>query len=168
MTNHAQRNHTHPEPQRHSTGRGAVLFTIVLLAVSLVAASCGDDIASGSGDLAISIVSPTDGVQVGRSFDVQLTSSVPIGEPDTGRHHVHLYYDGETAEGEYDIVYGNTFTVDHLSPGQHQIEAVIANADHSVTDARQAITVTVADGPASATPPSTASTDSSGGGISGY
>jgi hypothetical protein len=141
------------------------VLAAVVAALALVAASCGDDSSAGSGDLAVSIVSPADGAQVGSSFDVELTSSVPIGEPDTGRHHFHLYYDGETAEGEYDIVYTNTFTVDHLSPGQHQIEAVIANADHSVTDARQAITVTVGDGAASDAPPSTAS---SGAGVSGY
>ena len=68
-----------------------------------------------------------------------------IGEPDTGLHHVHLYYDGNTADGEYDLVYEPRFTVDRLDPGEHTIEAVIANADHSLTDARTEITVTVGD-----------------------
>jgi hypothetical protein len=95
--------------------------------------------------MTISIADPTDGAEVGRSFDLTVESSVPLGEPDTGRHHVHLYYDGNTAEGDYDIVYGTTATVDRLDAGEHTIEAVIANPDHSTTDARDEITVTVGD-----------------------
>jgi hypothetical protein len=60
---------------------------------------------------------------------------------------VHLYYDGDTSEGEYDLVYGTSFTVERdLGEGEHTIEAVIANADHSLTDARDEVTVTVGGG----------------------
>ena len=82
---------------------------------------------------------------MGAEFDVEVDTSVDIGEPDTGLHHVHLYYDGNTADGEYDLVYEPEFTVDRLDPGEHTIEAVIANADHSLTDARTEVTVTVGD-----------------------
>jgi hypothetical protein len=98
---------------------------------------------------------------------VSVDSSVPLGEPDTGRHHVHLYYDGNTAEGEYDIVYGTTATVDRLDAGEHTIEAVIANPDHSTTDARDEITVTVGDeaggGGSGGGSTTTTTTDDSGG-----
>jgi hypothetical protein len=121
---------------------------IVLAAVLLVAAACGSDNSGGSsgGAMTISIKSPADGAQVTEPFTVEVDTSVPVGEPSTGRHHVHLYYDGATAEGEYDIVYANSAEVTRLSPGQHVIEAVIANADHSTTDARQKITVNVGAG----------------------
>jgi hypothetical protein len=118
--------------------------------VALPGLACGDDDDGaatagdqGGGDMTVSIAEPGDGADVGRPFEVTVDSSVPIGEPDTGRHHVHLYYDGNTAEGEYDIVYETSATVDRLDPGEHTIEAVIANADHSLTDARDEITVTV-------------------------
>jgi hypothetical protein len=59
---------------------------------------------------------------------------------------VHLYYDGNTAEGQYGIAYGDTFTVDGLSPGTHSIQAVVAHADHSTTSTRsEPITVHVSE-----------------------
>jgi hypothetical protein len=127
----------------------------VAAAAILLAAGCGDDdddttaagtgSGGGGGDMTVDIVEPADSAEVGAEFDVDVDTSVDIGEPDTGLHHVHLYYDGNTAEGEYDIVYSTPFTVDRLDPGEHTIEAVIANADHSLTDARTEITVTVGD-----------------------
>ncbi len=145
----------------------------VAAAAVLIAAGCGDDddtTAAGSGDgsggggggdMTIDIVEPGDGAEVGSEFEVDVDTSVDIGEPDTGLHHVHLYYDGNTAEGEYDIVYEPEFTVDRLDPGEHTIEAVIANADHSLTDARDQLTVTVGEGSGGA---GTDATDSGSGG----
>jgi hypothetical protein len=140
----------------HTRRRRRLAFVALLATLALTALACSDDDDTttsaggaggngGDGDMTISIADPGDGAQVGPSFDVTVDSSVPLGEPDTGRHHVHLYYDGNTAEGEYDIVYGTTATVDRLDPGEHTIEAVIANPDHSTTDARDEITVTVGD-----------------------
>jgi hypothetical protein len=151
-----------------------LVFTALLATLALTALACSDDddtttSAGGSGgggdDMTISIADPGDGAQVGRSFDVTVDSSVPIGEPDTGRHHVHLYYDGNTADGEYDIVYGTTATVDRLDPGEHTIEAVIANPDHSTTDATDEITVTVGNSGAGG---GATTTESDSGGDSGY
>ena len=157
----------------HSTTSRRRLAPVALLAtLALTALACGDDdtattaAGSGSGDMTISIADPAEDTQVGGSFDVTVDSSVPLGEPDTGRHHVHLYYDGNTAEGEYDLVYEPRFTVDRLDPGEHTIEAVIANADHSLTDARTEITVTVGDaaggGPATTSDATTDTTADSG------
>ncbi|MGH9234317.1 MAG: hypothetical protein ACRD0R_13395, partial [Acidimicrobiales bacterium] len=118
-------------------------------------AACGDDDATitdagdaggGGGDdeLTIDVAQPADGDEVGDTFDVEFDTSVELGEPDTGLHHVHLYYDGETADGEYDLVYDTSFTVERdLGDGEHTVEAVIANADHSLTDARDEVTITV-------------------------
>ena len=131
-----------------------VARALALVAVLAPAgAACGDDddtteagAGSGGDEMTISVTEPTDGAEVGSSFDVEVDTSVDIGEPDTGLHHVHLYYDGNTDEGDYDLVYDPTFTVEReLSPGEHTIEAVVANADHSLTDARDELTVTVGD-----------------------
>lgn len=149
---------TTPHPPRRRRARFGALALAVVLAAA--AAACGDDgntteaDAGGSGgsdDLAISVTEPADGAEVGNPFDVAVDTSVDLGEPDTGLHHVHLYYDGNTDEGDYDLVYGPTFTVDRtLDPGEHTIEAVIANADHSLTDARDEITVMVGEAGAGA------------------
>ena len=100
-----------------------MVATASLAALALVLAACGDDgddattagaaDAGGGGDeLSIDLVQPADGDEVGDTFDVEVDTGVELGEPDTGLHHVHLYYDGETADGEYDLVYGTTFTVE--------------------------------------------------------
>jgi hypothetical protein len=156
-----ERTSDRPRRARLLARRGLVLAA----ALALVAAACGGDDGDtatagagdessggesgggGGGDLSIDLVSPADGDEVEVPFDVEVDPSVDIGEPDTGLHHVHLYYDGETAEGDYDLVYQPTFTVERdLDEGEHAIEAVIANADHSLTDARTEITVTVGAG----------------------
>jgi hypothetical protein len=129
-----------------------------LVAVPVVAvAGCGEDSdpPAGSGGaepaaaadaLSIAIDGPADGAEVPGEFEVSLSPSVDVGEPDTGLHHVHLIYDGVTAEGEYDMVFGPTATVTGLEPGEHTIEAVIVNGDHSPTDARAQITVQMTGG----------------------
>jgi hypothetical protein len=53
-----------------------------------------------------------------------------IGEPDTGRQHIHLHFDGSD---EYEIAYEETHAVE-LEPGSHSVVAVVANGDHSETD----------------------------------
>jgi hypothetical protein len=114
-----------------------------VVAVALAGAACGDA-AGGESGISVAISAPNDGAEVGESFDVHFDASVPLGEPDTGRQHLHLYFDGNTTEGEYAIVYDDApFTITELGPGEHTIEARVANADHSVTDARDEITVTV-------------------------
>src|ERR687898_294374 len=141
----------HATPRRTSRRgprRRLVRVIAALSALALVGAACSDDddttetgaeadTGGGGGEVAITIATPADGAEVGDSFDVELESDTEFGEPDTGLHHVHLYYD---------ILYGNSFTVERdLDPGEHTIEAVIANADHSLTEASDEVTVTVGD-----------------------
>src|SRR5262249_44837823 len=71
-----------------------VPFAASVFAFALLVAACSGSSAAPSGAGSIRITSPTDGATVGRTFTVELDPSVPIGEPSTGRHHVHLYYDG--------------------------------------------------------------------------
>lgn len=156
--------HTTRPPHRRSRRRTTAALALAG-AFALVAAGCGDDGDSteaggdGGDGPAVSVTRPDDGGTVGDTFDVEVDTDVPIGEPDSGRHHVHLYYDGNTQEGEYDVVYEPTFTVEGLDAGEHTIEAVVANADHSLTDARDEVTVTVGDAPAGGGGPTTTTTE---------
>jgi hypothetical protein len=146
---------------RRHPRRRLVTLGAALAALALLAAACSDDDdtvtgggdsgggGGGDGDMTISIADPADGATVEPGFQVEVDPSVDVGEPDTGLHHVHLYYDGNQSDGEYDIVYSvdEPWTVDRdLSPGEHTIEAFIANADHSLTDASDEITVSVGEG----------------------
>jgi hypothetical protein len=152
--------HSWADYDRHLFQRASFAL---LAAFSLAATACGGDDDSGGGTepasgtaptdggaagagggLSIAIDEPADGADVSGEFAVSMTPSVEVGEPDTGLHHIHLYYDGATGEGEYDMVFGDSTTVTReLEPGEHTIEAVIVNADHSPTDARTSITVNV-------------------------
>jgi hypothetical protein len=159
-TTNTHRTSFHPGRRR---GRLAAVFALVSTLVLLAAAcgSSGGGAAGGSSTPTVAITSPTDGSPVGASFPVRLAINFPIGDPGTGRDHVHLYYDGNMADGEYGIAYADTFTVTGLSPGEHKVQAVVAHADHSITSSRSkeiTVDVTGDSGPGTTgTPPTTSS-----------
>jgi hypothetical protein len=132
------------------------------LALASVTAACSAGSAAG-GEASVEITSPATGSEVGRSFEVVFDAGVPLGEPDTGRNHIHLYLDGGS---EYEIVYDETHSVTGLDPGEHSLVAVVANADHSETDARSSAVVvevtdadTGAEGADGTAPPATSDVD---------
>ena len=116
--------------------------------IAMVAAACSDAAGGNAGEQTIAIASPADGATVSIPFDVQLESSVPIGEPETGNHHAHLYFDTDTNAADYDIVYSTSWQVTRdLAPGEHTIIVALANPDHSLAGPTREIHVTVsADG----------------------
>ena len=93
--------------------------------------------------LSVHISSPPPDAQVSASFELQLESNVALGPPETGLHHVHLYYDTTTPDGPYDLVYGNTAQVTGLTPGMHTILASLRNPNHSDAGPSEIISVTV-------------------------
>jgi len=126
---------------------------VLVFALGLAASACAspgsggpNPSAAGSDALRVAIAAPSDNAQVATSFEVQLDSSVPLGSPDTGRHHVHLYYDTPTPNGGYDLVYGDRAQVAALTPGTHTVLASLRNANHSDAGPRALITVTVGGG----------------------
>lgn len=146
-------------PRASKPRRRLRLAAATVAALAIVAAACGND-SSGAGTIdAIDVTTPADGTTVGESFELDVDTGEPIGEPDTGSQHLHLYYDVEPGAEDYDIVYDLPFTTRELSPGEHSIHVAVANGDHSLTDVRDDITVTV---DAGAGPP--AGNDRDGGG----
>jgi hypothetical protein len=133
------------------------LLKVLALAsiVAIVAVACSEAEGGNAGEQTIAIASPADGATVSVPFDVQLESSVPIGEPETGNHHAHLYFDTDTNAADYDIVYSTTWQVTRdLAPGEHTIIVALANPDHSLAGPTQEIHVTVAGaGSGGAAPP---------------
>jgi hypothetical protein len=118
----------------------------LLPVLALVAVACGDASAGSGGSDSLQISSPADGAQVASPFTVTVDASVALGDPSTGEHHVHLCFDGADCDAEYTLVYGDTFEVADLPPGEHTIEASLRNADHSDAGAADEITVTVGGG----------------------
>jgi hypothetical protein len=140
----------------------ALRGTLAAVAVALVVAACATGagspygaadgaVAAGgdAGTATIGFASPSDGAAVSIPFDVTLTSSVALGEPETGNHHAHLYFDTEPGGADYDIVYGGSWQVTRpLSPGEHTITVALANPDHSLAGPTDQIQVAVGDGDA--------------------
>src|SRR5918996_2646216 len=108
------------------TGSGKLWFTGVAT-LALLAAACGGAGAGsgGSDSLSLRISGPMEGAQVSDPFTITLDANVPLDDPSTGEHHVHLCFDGADCdvESEYALVYGETFEASDLSPSEHTIEA---------------------------------------------
>ncbi len=129
--------------------KGRVRLLGAVFAIGIFAAACSSAGAStGSGGMSLSITSPSDGATVSEPFTVKFDASVPIGDPSTGDHHVHLCFDGGSCDDVAGsvIAYANSAQVTGLSPGMHTIEASLRNADHSDAGVSTTITVTVSGG----------------------
>jgi hypothetical protein len=149
--------------------KGRVRLLGAVFAMGIFAAACSSAGAStGSGGMSLSITSPSKGATVSEPFTVQLDSSVPIGEPSTGDHHVHLCFDGGSCDDVAGAVisYADSVQVTGLSPGTHTIEASLRNADHSDAGVSTTITVTVSGGGSDGS--GGATTGTPGGGGYGY
>jgi hypothetical protein len=131
-------------------------LTATMVAFALIAAACasGSNASKGSSGLSVRIASPADDASVSEPFTVKLDASVPLGEPGTGEHHVHLCFDGGSCDTEYTLVYGDSIPVKGLSPGRHTIEVSLRNADHSDAGApTDSVTVMVTGGASSSSSP---------------
>lgn len=130
-------------------------------------AGCGNQSSSGSSSGSdsptLSITSPKDGDTVGSSFMVKWDSNQSLGEPDTGKDHVHIFVDGNSSD--YTVVGGDSFEVTGLSPGQHTVDVTLQNADHSSAGADDQVDVNVS-GSGTSSPSDDSS--SSGGGKYNY
>ena len=134
---------------------------VAVLAAGLLA-GCGDQSSSGgsssgSDSPSVSITSPKEGDTVGSDFMVKWDSNVSLGDPDTGKHHIHIFVDGATSD--YTVVGGSEYEVKGLSPGKHTVDVTLQNADHSPTGAEDEVDVNV-----SGSGGSSPSDDSSGSG----
>jgi hypothetical protein len=119
-----------------------------LFALALVATACSNAGASTGGDMTLRIASPSDGATVSEPFKVTFDASVPLGQPTTGDHHVHLCFDGGSCDelSQSVIAYGDSVMVSDLSPGMHTIEASLRNADHSDAGVTATVSVDVSGG----------------------
>jgi hypothetical protein len=140
-------------------GAVAVLATGLLGACGNTEASGGSG--TGSDSPSLTITSPSEGDTVGSTFTVKWDSNVDLGEPETGKDHVHVFVDGNS--NDYTVVGGDSFEVTGLSDGKHTVDVTLQNADHSPAGAEDQVDVTVSGSGGSMSP-----SDSSGGGNYGY
>lgn len=125
---------------------------ILLIVLALVATGCGGPQPSGTGgggggggeDMTLEIESPQSGAEVSVPFTIELASSEEIGPPDSGAHHVHIYFDDN--EDDYIVVESTSYEVTDLPSGEHEIYASLRNADHSETGVEVEVEVMVSGG----------------------
>ena len=143
----------------HRMIRLAVALGTVLLTLSACSSASGE-----SDDEKVTITSPTDGAVVKVPFTLEWESTVPLGPPDSGEDHVHVYVDGDS--NDYTVVGGTKFQIEDLSPGEHEISISLQHADHSPVGPESTITVKVGAGSDSTpdTDPDPSTDDSGGGG----
>jgi hypothetical protein len=150
----------------------AMLGTMLLAGV----AACGGDGYSsgtpaggsggGSGGASVSIVEPADGATIKAPFQLKVKSSESLGSTKSGQHHVHLFFDGN--DKKYDVIETDSLEIGSsskamagLTPGRHELDISLRNADHSPAGAETKIMVEVGDGGGS-------SSGGGGGGGGGY
>jgi hypothetical protein len=131
-----------------------IRILVVLSALLLLAAGCGGD-SGGSGDsagggsgggLSLRFVEPADGAQVSTPFTVKVEASVPLGTTESGKHHIHVWFDDNA--NDYQVVESDQVEVNsgNLAPGEHVIHASLRHANHSAAGAEAEQTVTVTGG----------------------
>lgn len=116
---------------------------------------------SGGGKPKLTILTPKDGATVTAPVKLTYNTNVPIGPPDSGEDHVHVFLDGKTQD--YTVVPKTTYMVRNLPSGRHTIGVTLQHADHSPAGASARVTVTVKGGGSSGSP-----TGGGGGGPYGY
>jgi hypothetical protein len=132
---------------------GAALAIVAALVLGACNAASSPGSGAGGGNPTIEVTSPADGAQVSIPFSVTVQSNGPIGPPESGNHHAHLYFDTGIDSSSYDLVYSNTVQVTRqLSPGKHTIIAALANPDHSLVGPTKMFTVNVTGGGSGAGP----------------
>jgi Family of unknown function (DUF6130) len=152
-----------PHEEVHMRPSMKFVIPFAVAAVTLSACGSGSEAvptgANKGGEPKVTITSPADGASVQTPFLLKWDSTVPLGSPDTGKDHVHVFIDGNT--NDYAVVGGTQFQIKDLKPGKHKIEISLQRADHSPVGPKSVTTVTVGGG-------SSPSTGDSGGGGYGY
>jgi hypothetical protein len=137
----------------------AVLGASVLVA----ATGCGSGTADagggdGGGGQQVTISEPADGASIDIPFTLKLDSNEELGSTESGKHHVHLYFDGD--DSAYEVVESDSMEITEaspavkgLEPGEHELDISLRNADHSAAGFDTSITVNVGGGGGGDQPP---------------
>ncbi|MEO3854075.1 Ig-like domain-containing protein [Acrocarpospora sp. B8E8] len=123
----------------------ALALGVAGVLLTACAGASGSTDTGAEGAPTVTVTSPKDGDTVNQPFTLTFTASVPIGPPDSGLNHVHIFTDGNT--DDYTVVTTPTFTIKDLPAGRHTVGVTLQHADHSPAGASDEITVQVAGAP---------------------
>jgi hypothetical protein len=119
----------------------------LLAAAGLVA--CGDQgeetSSSGTGGgMSVTVVEPAAGAKVDVPFTVKIDSTVSLGATETGKHHVHIWFDDD--EDNYLIVEADSTEINAAPTGEHVMHVSLRNANHSPAGVEATTRVVVGEG----------------------
>jgi hypothetical protein len=149
--------------RRLAPGAAAVLMAM------LTACGGSESSAAGGGDLSLRNVEPVSGATVAVPFTVRVESSAPLGPSESGKHHVHIWFDDN--ESDYVIVESDVVQITDAPAGQHTMHISLRNANHSPAGKEVTTPLTIGGGapaspaPASSAPASPAPASSGGPGL---
>jgi hypothetical protein len=128
--------------------RNIAAAAVLVLAGGLVACggeeNAGGDGGGAGGGLALTVLEPAAGADVSVPFTVTVDTSVPLGPSESGRHHVHIWFDDD--EDNYLIVESDTTRVNAAPTGAHVMHVSLRNANHSAAGVEATTRVVVAEG----------------------
>jgi hypothetical protein len=141
---------------RRSRWRALQLLTATgALAAGL--AGCGADgtaaVGAGGDALSVAVSKPAPNATVIVPFTVTVATSVPLGTTDTGRHHVHIWFDDHA--NDYRVVEAPTVEITDLAAGQHVMHVSLRNANHTPAGVETQLPITVGGAPANPAPAGT-------------
>ncbi|MGN9909705.1 hypothetical protein ACTMTJ_19345 [Phytohabitans sp. LJ34] len=129
--------------------RNAVAAAVLSLVAGGLVACGGDDGAGGygggsGGGLALTVLEPAAGADVTVPFTLKVDSSVPLGPTESGRHHVHVWFDGD--EDNYVMVESDTARISAAPTGAHVMHVSLRHANHSAAGVEASTSVVVGEG----------------------
>lgn len=122
-----------------------------VLMATLTACSGSDSTTGDGGDLSLSIIEPVSGATVAVPFSVRLESSAPLGPTESGKHHVHIWFDDN--EAKYVIVESDVVQITEAPAGQHTMHVSLRNANHSPAGTEVTAPLTIGGAPAGSSAP---------------
>lgn len=81
--------------------------------------------------MSVTVVEPAAGAQVQVPFTVRVDSSNELGPEDSGKHHVHIWFDND--EDNYIVVESDSTQITEAPSGEHTMHVSLRNANHSAT-----------------------------------
>jgi hypothetical protein len=153
----------------------AAAASTLLAAATLVACGTRSDGGSGGGSSSLSITEPAKQATVSLPFTVKVDAGVDLGPTESGKHHVHLWFDKDAEN--YLVVESDAATITSgmtatltgkalgLAPGEHVIHVSLRNANHSAAGVETELPVQIGTGTGTAPTqqPTQQPTESSGG-----
>lgn len=121
----------------------AVRKILNVLTATAVAATLLTGCEDGTGP-ALTLLSPGDGDVVTVPFEVQVSTSAALGPPESGLHHLHIWFGDDAATqviGEDRIV-----RITNAPSGEHVMHVSLRHADHTAAGADLSVRLTIVGG----------------------